>query len=76
MAEKLAPKWVECSCGHRFEATRSRTWCSKCCRPVFYSDKGRRGYRLNNFYMMGVVALTIMLITYFFIEIVAVPLLG
>jgi len=72
----LAPKMVECQCGNTFEATQHKTWCQKCCRPVFYHEKDQRRYKMNNIYMVGVMAMVMMFIAYIFIEMIAAPLMS
>ena len=76
MKVALVPKMVECKCGNAFEATRLKTWCQKCCRPVFYYEKDRRRHQINNIYMIGVIASVMMFIAYIFVEMIAVPLIS
>jgi predicted nucleic acid-binding Zn ribbon protein len=76
MKEILAPKKVECACGNSVEIVVPKIWCENCCQPLFYREKDQRRERINRYYMIGVFAFAIMLITFFFIEIVAAPLLG
>lgn len=76
MQTTLAPKQLTCQCGNSFEATRKKTWCQKCCRPVFYFEKDRRKNKINNYYMMTMVVMVIMFISYLFIELIARPLMS
>jgi predicted nucleic acid-binding Zn ribbon protein len=74
MKEDLVSKPVQCSCGNTIVLSKPQIWCDRCCRPMFYNDRDRRRDRFNTYYMMGVIVFAIMLITYFFIELIAVPL--
>jgi hypothetical protein len=76
MNDILLPKSIECKCGNTIEIDRPKVWCQQCCQPNFYHDKDKRLERLNHYYMVGAIAFAIMLMTYFFIEVVAVPLFG
>lgn len=76
MQEALTSKMVQCKCGHTFETTRLKSWCQKCCRPVFYHKKDQRQNTLNNYYMITIMAMVMMFITYLFVEMIASPLLS
>ena len=76
MQKELTPKQLTCRCGNSFEATRQKTWCQKCCRPVFYFEKDQRKHQLNNYYMMTMVIMVIMFISYLFVELIARPLMS
>lgn len=71
----LEPKQVICKCGHSFIAERERTWCEKCCRPVFYHDKDQKLNAINAVYFMAVFGGVMVFLTYMFIELIATPLL-
>ena len=76
MQATLTPKKVVCQCGNSFEATKKKTWCQKCCRPVFYHEKDQRNHKLNNYYMITMVVMVVMFISYLFVELIARPLLS
>lgn len=75
MQKTLEPKQVECRCGNSFEATKPKTWCEKCCRPVFYFEKDRRKHQLNHYYIITMIVMVLMFISYIFVELIARPLL-
>ncbi len=76
MKAVLVPKMVTCQCGHTFESSRAKSWCEKCCRPVFYHDRDQRRHKIGNMYMIGVMAMVLMFIAYLFVEMIAAPLLS
>jgi predicted nucleic acid-binding Zn ribbon protein len=76
MANTLAPKRVTCQCGNSFESSKSRSWCQQCCAPVYYYEKDQRRHKINNYYMITVIALVLMFITYIFVEMIAEPLMS
>lgn len=76
MIKNLASKMVQCRCGHTFETTKSKTWCEKCCRPVFYYEKDRRSHQMSNYYLITVMVTALMFVTYLFVEMIAKPLLS
>jgi len=76
MQSTLTPKQVVCQCGNSFEATKQKTWCQKCCRPVFYHEKDQRMNKLNHYYIITIIAMVLMFISYLFIEMIAQPLLS
>lgn len=76
MLAMLAPKQVQCNCGHSFETTKKKSWCQKCCRPVFYYEKDKRKYQINHYYMITVMVMVMMFIGFIFIEMIAKPLLS
>ncbi len=76
MTTQLAPKTVQCKCGHSFESSNNKAWCQKCCSPVFYHEKDQRNYKFGNYYMYTMIATAIMFVAYLFIEMIAKPLLS
>ena len=76
MITQLAPKMVECQCGHAFESTKTKAWCEKCCRPVFYYEKDQRRHKMGNWYMYTMMAAALMFVVYLFAEMIARPLLS
>ncbi len=76
MATSLEPKMVECKCGHAFESTLHKSWCQKCCRPVFYHAADQRRHKWSNYYMVSIMVTVLMFITYLFVEMIARPLLS
>ncbi|MEJ2659302.1 MAG: hypothetical protein P8Z73_01075 [Desulfobacteraceae bacterium] len=76
MTNDLIPKTVQCKCGHEFETARHKSWCEKCCRPVFYHARDQRWHQLNNFYLIGMMVSAIVFVTYLFLEMIAKPLLS
>jgi len=76
MMTNLAPKMVECRCGHAFESSKSKAWCEKCCRPVFYYEKDQRRHKLSNYYMITMMAAALMFVMYLFVEMIARPLMS
>lgn len=72
---KLTPKEVACShCGHTFIADREKSWCEKCCRPVFYDITDQRRHKLFGWTIVGAVLALITIATYLVIEYVVQPL--
>ena len=76
MNTNLVPKMVECKCGHAFETSREKSWCEKCCRPVFYYLKDQRRHQLSSYYMITLMVTVLMFVTYLFVELIAKPLLS
>jgi len=76
MTNNLAPKTVECKCGHAFETNLHKSWCEKCCSPVFYHAKDQRRHKWSSYYMMTVMATVLLFVTYLFVELIAKPLLS
>jgi hypothetical protein len=76
MTNNLALKMVECKCGHAFETSKHKSWCEKCCRPVFYHAKDQRLNQLGSYYMMSIVVTVLVFVTYLFLELIAKPLLS
>jgi hypothetical protein len=76
MRPALAVKTVECKCGHTFESTLYKSWCQKCCRPVFYNKKDQRRHGFSHAYLLAVMMMVLVFITYLFVEMVAKPLLS
>ncbi len=72
----LAEKQVQCRCGQVISMNSKKTWCDKCCRPVFYYEKDRKKDKLNNYYLLAVMALVFGFLSYLFVEMIAVPLLS
>jgi hypothetical protein len=73
---KLEPKQVICKCGHTFSSQREKTWCEKCCRPVFYYARDKKINIINTLYFFSVMSGVLVFIAYLFIELVAAPLLS
>jgi hypothetical protein len=71
----LPPKDVVCSCGHTFTIERKKILCIKCGKYVFYNAEEQKKHKMNTAYMVIAVASALGLITYFFIELIAIPLL-
>jgi len=76
MKADLVPKMVECQCGHIFEASRPKSWCQKCCRPVYYHESDQRRHKIGHLYMIGVMAMVMMFVAYLFVEMIAGPLMS
>ena len=72
----LAPKTVNCRCGHSFTSDRYRSWCEKCCDAVYYDEKDKNKYRNQNIYVVGIILAVITFLTYIFIELIANPFLS
>ena len=72
----LKPKTVTCDCGHTFTSTRDRSWCERCANAVYYHEKDKNKYKLNNIYITGVIVAVITFLTYVFMELIATPLLS
>ena len=71
----LPPKEVVCKCGHAFTIERKKVMCIKCGKYVFYNAEERRKHKTNTAYVLIALASALGLITYFFIELIATPLL-
>ena len=72
----LKPKSVTCQCGHTFTSNRDRSWCEQCANAVYYHEKDKNKYKLNNMYVTGVIVAVITFLTYVFMELIATPLLS
>jgi hypothetical protein len=72
----LEPKMVECKCGNQFEANLHKSWCQKCCRPVFYHKKDQRNHLISHSYLIGAMMMVFMFVVYIFIEMIATPLIS
>jgi len=72
----LPPKDVVCDCGHAFTIERKKILCTKCGKYVFYNAEERRKHKMNTAYIVIAIASALGLITYFFIELIATPLLN
>jgi hypothetical protein len=76
MTNNLVPKLVECKCGHTFESSKHKSWCEKCCRPVFYHSKDQRRHQLSSYYLITMMISAMVFVTYLFLEMIAKPLLS
>jgi predicted nucleic acid-binding Zn ribbon protein len=76
MSPRLTPKILQCKCGHEFESVQAKTWCQKCCRPVFYLEKDQRRQKYTNYYFATIIAMVLMFMAYFFVEMIAGPLMS
>ena len=72
----LPPKDVVCDCGHALTIERNKILCIKCGKYVFYNAAERRKHKTNKMYIVLAIASALGLITYFFIELIAKPLLS
>ena len=75
MQSNLAAKQVECACGNSFTTQKFKSWCEKCCRPVFYHEKDKRKHQLNTYYVITMLVMVLMFITYLFVEMIAEPMM-
>ena len=71
---QLEPKQVTCKCGNTFETDRKKSWCRKCCRPVFYDVKDNKYHTINTIYVMVMICSALTFLAYLFVELIAVPL--
>jgi predicted nucleic acid-binding Zn ribbon protein len=68
---ELESKEVTCThCGHVYESSLRKSWCEKCCRPVFYYEKEGQRNKMMNFYMISMALLILTFVTYMIIEFV------
>lgn len=72
----LKAKTVTCRCGHSFITDRDRSWCEKCCEPVYYHEKDKNKHRANSIYVIGIILAVATFLTYLFMEMIASPLLS
>jgi hypothetical protein len=70
------PKSVTCKCGNQLTVDRRRVWCTKCGQPVYYHEKDQRWHRINALYIYVIFVSVILLVAYFFIEMIAKPFLN
>ena len=70
----LAPKDVQCACGHITTLQTRKLLCIKCGKYVFYDSSEKRRHRLNTLYVITMLALAAGFVTYLFIEMIAEPL--
>ena len=73
---ELEPKQVSCECGNTFTTQRSKSWCEKCCRPVFYHSKDSKMHKINTIYVITMIGGVMIFLTYLFIEMIATPILS
>jgi len=71
---QLTPKDVPCPCGHVTTLTTRKLMCIKCGKYVFYDEHERKAHRRLTLFVIMVVALSLGLVTYFFVEMVLGPL--
>ena len=71
---QLTPKDVPCPCGHVTTLTTRKLMCIKCGKYVFYDENERKAHRRLTLFVIMVVALSLGLVTYFFVEMVLGPL--
>ena len=76
MTSNLIQKTVQCKCGHEFETTKHKSWCEKCCRPVFYHTRDQRRHQWSNYYLISMMVSAAVFVTYLFLEMIAKPLLS
>ena len=67
------PKTVTCKCGNEVTVDRRRIWCLKCGDPVYYHQKEQKWHRINTIYVYVAFVAVILLVAYFFIELIAKP---
>lgn len=72
----LEPKQVICACGHTFTTKREKSWCEKCCRPVFYYEKDKKLDTINSLYFITMIGGALVFLVYLFVELIATPLLS
>ncbi len=72
----LPPKDVVCDCGHALTIEMNKILCIKCGKYVFYNAEERKKHKMNTAYIVIAIASALGLITYFFIELIATPLLN
>ncbi len=72
----LPEKELTCRCGYTFTATKNKTWCDKCGKPVFYKKLDRFTGRVMYLFIICVLALIFGFLAYIFTEMIATPLLG
>ena len=70
----LTPKEVPCPCGHVTTLTTRKLMCIKCGKYVFYNEQERNAHRRMTFYSIAILALSLGIIVYFFVEMVLGPL--
>jgi predicted nucleic acid-binding Zn ribbon protein len=74
--QQFPPKEVKCRhCGHTFEAVKEKTWCSKCCREVYYDEKEGRQHQMTNRFMFAMFFIILAIFIYIVLEHI-VPLSG
>jgi hypothetical protein len=71
----LAPKDVQCPCGHTTTLQTRKLLCIKCGKYVFYDLSEKRRHKMNTIYVITMLALAAGFVTYLFIEMVVTPLL-
>ena len=70
------PKEVTCKCGNPLTLDRRRVWCPKCGQPTYYHEKEQRWHKINSLYVYVIFVAVILMIAYFFIEMIAKPFLN
>ncbi len=71
----MPPKDITCKCGHTTTLESAKLLCIKCGKYVFYNDKEKRRYKLTTYYTVGLFLLAFGILTYLFMEMIAMPLL-
>jgi len=67
---------LTCPCGHTFTSEKDKDYCSKCGGAVFLDPQKQRGYKMNTYYIYGVILCVVTFLTYIFIEMIAKPILS
>lgn len=71
---QLTPKDVTCACGHITRLANRKLLCIKCGKYVYYNEHEKKTHRRQSLYIVAVVALSLGLMAYFFVEMVLGPL--
>lgn len=72
-----SPKKMSCpKCGNEVTVDRRRIWCTKCGNPVYHNPKDQKWHRINTLYVYAAFVAVILLMAYFFIELIAKPYLN
>ena len=71
---KFEPKEMQCKCGNKMTVDTKRVWCTTCGKPVYHNPRNQLLHKLNNYYIMFIIALVIAFVAFIYIEVIAIPM--
>ena len=67
-------KDIKCECGAIITTNKTKRWCEKCGKPVFYDPKNINRHKINTIYIIFMLVSGFGLLAYLFIEMIAGPI--
>jgi hypothetical protein len=71
---KYESKEIQCECGNTMTVDMKRVWCPTCGKPVYHHPRNQLLHKLNNYYIMFIIALVIAFVAFIYIEVIAIPM--